>query len=502
MADDYISVETVSMKLDNGKKRELLWGDLCRDVTINGAEAHVTARGGKGTIPVSALGGKSLLEFYFIDVGQGDGVLVKTPDNRHILIDAGYNRAKQPTGKNAADFVDWKFVRDYGKDVIHIDAMIASHNDADHYGGLWDLLDPSHTSREELNAKGVRVENFYHAGVGWWTNPTHKRWLGPSKSVGGKSFLTRLMGDRNDVLTALDPTSTDRLQGEWAKFMECLTQTLRLDGTPTPIHRLSDKTGFLPGFNLNDVKNGKVAIHVLGPVEYSVNNAPSLRFFKSSDSQTTNGNSVLLRVDFGRARFLLTGDLNKESQHALMVKYEGRFEEFECDAAKGCHHGSDDISYKFLSLMKPAVSVLSSGDAEGHDHPRPSIVGASAVTGYIQVDHNSDELVSPLIYSTEIARSLGLGSPTRMKVFDGTATGKNVIGMDLDKTTVECDKVNAGALQPTKTSLFLNGQARLVTDLVYGLVNIRTDGDKILCATLNENKYAWEVKTIRSRFIP
>ena len=98
------------------------------------------ARGKNGFVSNSALGDESLLEVYFIDVGQGDGVLIRTPDGRHIMIDGGYKRASQPTGKNAADFVDWKFAKDYGRQQIHLDAMLASHNDADHYGGLSDLL--------------------------------------------------------------------------------------------------------------------------------------------------------------------------------------------------------------------------------------------------------------------------------------------------------------------------------------------------------------------------
>jgi beta-lactamase superfamily II metal-dependent hydrolase len=499
MADDYIKVDSVNMTLSNGKTRELLWGDLCRDVVINGDEAQIRARGKKGTIPASALGGKSLLEFYFIDVGQGDGVLVKTPDHRHILIDAGYNRAKQPTGKNAADFVDWKFFEDYGKQFIELDAMIASHCDADHYGGLWDLLDPSHTSREELDAEGVRVENFYHAGVGWWKKGSD-RWLGRSIPSGGEKYLTQLLDDRASVLSALQNNAPDKLQGEWAKFMNCITQTIRKDGSPTPVRRLNQHTGFLPEFETNNVSAGKVAVKVLAPVEYDINGTPTMRYFKSKDDQATNGNSVLLRFDYGRARILLTGDLNKESQIALMEEYDGRFEEFECDVSKACHHGSDDISYKFLSLMKPAVTIISSGDAEGHDHPRPSIVGASAITGYVEIDENNDKLISPLIYSTEIARSLGLGRPENMKLFGGTPQMQDITGADLDTTVVNCARVNAGAIQPTKTKVKLNDQSRLVTDLIYGLVNVRTDGRKILCATLNENKYEWQIKKLRSRF--
>jgi hypothetical protein len=41
-----------------------------------------------------ALGGESLLEFYFIDVGQGDGVLIKTPGFRHLMIDGGFPRSR------------------------------------------------------------------------------------------------------------------------------------------------------------------------------------------------------------------------------------------------------------------------------------------------------------------------------------------------------------------------------------------------------------------------
>ena len=40
----------------------------------------------------------------------------------------------------------------------------------------------------------------------------------------------------------------------------------------------------------------------------------------------------------------------------------------------------------------------------------------------------------------------------------------------------------------------------LVTGVLYGLVNVRTDGDRILCATLNEAKKTWDIKTFRSRF--
>ena len=78
-----------------------------------------------------------------------------------------------------------------------------------------------------------------------------------------------------------------------------------------------------------------------------------------------------------------------------------------CDVAKACHHGSDDVSYQFLQAMQPAATVISSGDNEGFDHPRPSIIAASATTGHLQL--GDDNLVTPLVYSTELARSIDLG---------------------------------------------------------------------------------------------
>src|SRR5690606_15344749 len=89
------------------KKKHLLWGDTVYVINKNTGLAgiyQVKSRGLDGYLKSSSLQAESLLEVYFIDVGQGDGVLIKTPDSKHILVDGGYNRKKQQSGKNAADF--------------------------------------------------------------------------------------------------------------------------------------------------------------------------------------------------------------------------------------------------------------------------------------------------------------------------------------------------------------------------------------------------------------
>ena len=192
----YLNVEKAKLYKDsnsNTELMELLWGDrveLVSNTKVNG-RYKVNARWANNAyIDADVLGDTSLLELYFIDVGQGDGVLIVTPDRKHILIDGGYKRSKQPHGKSAADFVDWKFKKEYKQNTIELDAMICSHCDADHYGGLWDLINPDEREKKELDTTKTNVKNFYHAGISWWKNAEKSRFLGTEKDGAMYDLLT------------------------------------------------------------------------------------------------------------------------------------------------------------------------------------------------------------------------------------------------------------------------------------------------------------------------
>lgn len=496
---DFVGADSTRLwRGSKGKEHvgDLLWGDgVTRTGQARDGRVEVTARGKDrvGWVDAAALGGKSLLEVYFIDVGQGDGVLVKTPDFHHLLIDGGHSRTKQNTGKSAADFVDWKFTRDYGLPGIELDAIIASHNDLDHYGGLADLLDAGQTA--ELDAKSVVVENFYHAGISWWKKGGD-RTLGATEVLNGQQYQTQLLGDRASALAATSATTAVPLQGEWSKFIEKVLSATRADGSPTPIDRLSHITGYLPGFE----QGGEVSIRVLGPAEFSVGGRPALIDF-GADSKTTNGNSIVLRIDFGRARILLTGDLNKISQQTLMEVHKGQRMEFQCDVAKGCHHGSEDVSFAFLQAMSAAATVICSGDGEGHDHPKPRIVAASGVTGHRTIEN--DEILTPLVYSTELARSVSIGRPTSLNIkcdaIHGATEDLEIDAAHLQQVTVNFTETKPGALNPVRKQRPMS-RTPVVAGLIYGLVNVRTDGETILCATMNEGDGSWAVKKFKSRF--
>jgi len=205
-----------------------------------------------------------------------------------------------------------------------------------------------------------------------------------------------------------------------------------------------------------------------------------------------------LSLGYGRTRILLTGDLNKRSMQAIMQDAEAA--DLACDVAKGCHHGSDDIAYSFLQAMGPSATVISSGDNEGHAHPRPTVVAASAQTGHVEI-HN-DEMRTPLIYSTEISRSIDIGKLLRIDCADYPVNGDSVdVALDpKSKANLNYEVVKAGDLRPKKIRRRYHKNTRVVDAVTYGLVNVRTDGRKILCATLNEKQDKWEVETFQSRF--
>lgn len=474
------------------EKIELLWGDRVRVVNQDTARWKVKARGVTGFMRPSHLGTRSYLELYFVDVGQGDGVLIRTPDDRHILIDGGWPRKYQPTGKNAADFVDWKFAKDYETDAIVLDAMICSHNDQDHYGGLWDLLDE--TQREELDCQAVIVDKFYHAGLSWWKGQDG-RTLGPASSTNQGPMWTRLLEDRESLQSGLKSGgSQPKLQGDWASFLRRVLHAKTRDRTPTPVARLGSSQGFLPGFD----QTADVTINVIAPVEFDVEGTPAIRKFGGGDSKNTNGNSVLLRLDYKSVRILLTGDLNTASQGSLLKDYKGMHEIFECDVAKACHHGSDDVSFRFLKAVRPACTIISSGDSEGHNHPRPNIVAASGLTGFKTV--KNDELKTPLVFSTEIARSIDLGKVHQVNRLNEQGDVVDEIKGDrLGRYKTKYKVTMAGDRAPKTGSAKIH-KRRVAARTTYGLINVRTDGSTIMCAALNEKDFEWNVTSFKARF--
>lgn len=78
---------------------------------------------------LESVGGKNQLLVHFINVGQGNCILVQTPDGRNVLIDSG--------DENSADYVI-KYL--HHRNVHRIDALIITHASSEDIGGLPTIL--------------------------------------------------------------------------------------------------------------------------------------------------------------------------------------------------------------------------------------------------------------------------------------------------------------------------------------------------------------------------
>ncbi|MCT2534409.1 MBL fold metallo-hydrolase [Aquibacillus koreensis] len=84
---------------------------------------------------------ENLLQVHFINVGQGDSMLIETPEGKNILIDGGPPAA----GDKVVNYLKQQ-------DITTLDLVIATHPDIDHIGGLVEVI------------KQVEVKNIVDSG--------------------------------------------------------------------------------------------------------------------------------------------------------------------------------------------------------------------------------------------------------------------------------------------------------------------------------------------------
>lgn len=87
----------------------------------------------------------------YLDVGQGDGILMRTKDEMHILIDGG-----SAFNQKVGEYVILPAIRYYG--MAELDYVFVTHGDKDHISGICYLLETKHT--------GVRIKNLVFAKYG------------------------------------------------------------------------------------------------------------------------------------------------------------------------------------------------------------------------------------------------------------------------------------------------------------------------------------------------
>lgn len=425
-----------------GKRiQQLLWGDFVRPLGDEAGEwIKVRGRNAEGWIRQTDLQEQRLLEVNFVDIGQGDGAFIVTPDDDFLLIDAG-------AGENMRRFLSWRFnLRNRPNATVPIQAAVITHSDEDHYGGFAHLF----------SSPKFSFQTIYHNGI---VERAGEDRLGPIVD-----------GVLTDVIDN-DQTLRDRLADSafvGTRKYPKLLKTAAQSGRVGKIEALDASERYLTGYD----EESALQIEVCAPVR----EPNGLRSF-GEIGKTKNGHSVVLRIRYRDVRILLGGDLNVASERYLLEHYTGLDPDtadaetranlvaqarkiFGADVAKSCHHGSSDFTDLFLQVIGAAVTVISSGDDEPHAHPRPDTLGAIGKNGRGE---------RPLIFSTELSRS------TRELV----PKPSNMEGRLLLTSVALEDAESSGERTRLRDDI---AALKERTVAVYGMINLRTDGEKVLLA--------------------
>jgi beta-lactamase superfamily II metal-dependent hydrolase len=519
-------------KLVFGKVKHLLWGDwtvvsdydyaqdpaadIRNDAELQDVQTKpagmvpVRVRGVSGYMHKEDLQSDRLLEIVFVDVGQGDGALLVTPGDRKYVVDAG-------VGDNMYRYLKWRFA-DFSTAHTDFDGLIITHPDKDHYYGFTSLVSDPQVQAANIWHNGL-VEQFGVSASGAQLTSKDKL-LGNVDKTGKQSFLTGLI--ETDSQLGAHLANRDRWvkksSGKAKQYPELLNDacTARTDDDgrrfpniamlSTAHGEIHDGRSYLPGHG-PDNSTGCI-IEIIGPVvEPDSQGVRRLRTFAEKPSKATkqlntgktkNGHSVLLRLCYKQASILFGGDLNSPAEMFLLQHYTGlpvydagvvpNEEIVEAgrpvlgaDITKACHHGSADFTDVFLSCINPAATVISSGDEESHAHPRCDALGA---IGHHGRGHRS------LIFSTELSRSTA--------EFTNREDSPWYKAFQLkEKALNETDPAKKSKLEEEANDLLEERKKHNVT--VYGSINLRSDGEKVVLAYMLEKPSRarrWDIYTL------
>ncbi|HBJ01836.1 MAG TPA: hypothetical protein DDY89_15420, partial [Lysinibacillus sp.] len=115
------------------------------------ADAIDAVASGKNSSPTSPSTPtkKGEMKVHFIDVGQGDSILIQSHDGKNILVDGGPKSA----GKTVVSYLKTKGIK-------KLDYVVATHPDADHVGGLIAVLNSISVGKFVNSGKSHTTETY------------------------------------------------------------------------------------------------------------------------------------------------------------------------------------------------------------------------------------------------------------------------------------------------------------------------------------------------------
>jgi len=259
-------------------------------------------------LPVSG----TAFEAAFLDVDQGDGIVLRERGGAVILVDGGSTGVQKVGEKRIIPYLKAQGIR-------VIDCAFVSHTDSDHVSGLLEILE---------------------------TMPVYTKYRESVPGYAGTPVVKRL------VLPV------------WSENKE--------DATEYPMAENMDKQ-YSKLLRLARIKNVEVYYMEAGD---RMTVGDELKLFCLAPEagityENKNAASMVLLASYGEFDMLLTGDMEKEGELRLLecmsaVSGEG----ISVEVLKVSHHGSRTASSeKFVTALRPRISVISCGKNNRYGHP-------------------------------------------------------------------------------------------------------------------------------------
>lgn len=345
------------------------------------------ARGSPRTRP------DGVLRVSMVDVQQGDGLILETPEGKIVFVDGGANKL---FARHAAA----RFLHRGSSAAapLEIDAMVITHGDADHFDGLNDLrrseTEGGISDRKRLFAHPKRV---FHNGL---VKSPSKDPQGHRIAETGRFGRTVEKDDERYVVDLRDDPRDAPAELAGAPFKRW-RDTLDHWETRGPIDVRRVAFGMDATELFDFLENEGIVVELQGPFTEEIEDpqsggaVPALPFLHDpatgpdrhlggtphgkglSASHTINGHSIAFRLTYGNVRFGFTGDLNQEAMGRMLARLGP--EALEAEILKAPHHGSDDFDFRAVRAAKPVVAIVSSGDESAfteYIHPRATLMAA------------------------------------------------------------------------------------------------------------------------------
>lgn len=270
-------------------------------------EAPALSGGGTEGNPTGAL-----LKIHFVDVGQGDAIYLQFPDGKDMLIDAGDKKSE-----NTNRLLN--YLNSYGDVQNGIDYLMLTHVDADHVGGMNEVLESYTVSNIYMPNIGTKASD---PEVGFWD------------TVAYEEFYEAV-----------------QIENATVKYNE---GNFKIEGADYKVDVYCPDASYYTHFD--DSCDG---------------------------SEEKNNMSPVCVIEYAGVRTLLSGDLNDKvsSSEKEFVWSEELFIEstglslMDCNVIKAGHHGSrGSTGEALLNFTKPEHIVISVGEGNSYNHPHVELI--------------------------------------------------------------------------------------------------------------------------------